>query len=227
MDLINEEGTSIHRQIGVSFNPNNSFDFDKGYDSEIYDLGLTDVYWTSPNDDLKYIIAGVEGISEALEVPFDIIMDYDGSVIIEIDEIKGIERDVFIKDGYTNQTYLLNNNTVALQLDAETHTDRYSLVFKGTVLSVDDSETGILDKELAVFMDCVSKELVLQNYRGLEIREVTLYNLLGQKIEQWKEIETVLEKRLKVKSLKNQVYIVNIETDKGSGSKKIFTKRKK
>ena len=63
MDFINNEGTSIHRQIGISFNPNNSFAFDKGYDSEIYDIGVTDFYWKLPNDDLKYVIVGVQDIS--------------------------------------------------------------------------------------------------------------------------------------------------------------------
>ncbi|MEE9406872.1 MAG: hypothetical protein V3V28_02235 [Polaribacter sp.] len=72
MDFISGEDNSIHRQLGISFNQNNSFAYDKGYDSEIYDLGLTDVYWKFSTDDLSYLIAGVQ------EISFTVMMDYDG-----------------------------------------------------------------------------------------------------------------------------------------------------
>ncbi|MEE9409011.1 MAG: T9SS type A sorting domain-containing protein [Polaribacter sp.] len=223
MDFINEEDNSIHRQLGISFNPNNSFAYDKGYDSEIYDLGLTDVYWKLSADDLNYVIAGVQEISDDLEIPFTIIMDYDGSVSFQIDEIKNINREVFIKDSFTDQTYLLNDATVALQLTKGTHAERFLMVFKqGSVLSDDDTINEALNNEVSIYMDASSKELVIQNHGNLEINKVVLFNILGQKVNQWKDLENIQENRLKTTNLSNHVYIVNLQTDKGKISKKVI-----
>ncbi len=226
IDFINDEGNSIHRQLGATFNSNNSFDYDKGYDSEIYDIGITDVYWKLPNDDLNYVIVGVQEVSGDLEVPFDIVMAYDGSLTIQIDEIIAIDREVYIKDKLTNQTYLLNdNNPIALQLNQGTYTDRFFLTFEGSILSTDDNVNGILNKELSVFIDNSTKEIVIQNHANLQIGKVELFNLIGQKVGKWNAIEEKLENRLKVKNLSNLVYIINIQTNKGMVSKKIIYRK--
>ncbi|ARV15768.1 DUF4347 domain-containing protein [Polaribacter sp. SA4-12] len=224
MDFLNGEGISIHRQIGASFNSNNSFAFDKGYDSEIYDLRLTDIYWKLPNDDLNYVIVGVEEVSDNLEIPIHITMNYNGSIAIQIDEIKGINRDVFLKDAVTNQIHLLNNNIVAIQLLKGSYLERFSLVFNGAVLSINDIENKTLDKEISIFTSTNTKELVIQNHRNLEINRVELYNILGQKIKEWSSLINKFENRLQVKSLDDQIYIVKVQTDKGYFSKKIYIK---
>ena len=224
MDFLNGEGTSIHRRIGISFNPNNSFAYDKGYDSEFFDLGLTDVHWKLPNDDLKYIILGVQEISDNLEIPFNIIMNYDGSVAIKIDEIKAVDRDVFIKDKLTNKTYLLNDKNVALQLTKGTYSDRFTLAFNGAVLSTDDVLEESIANEISVYADISKQELVIQNLSKLNVTNVTLFNILGQKINQWKNLKSTQENRLKANDFNNQVYIVKIQTDKGYFSKKIIVK---
>ena len=59
MDFMNTEGISLKRQIGVSFSSNNSFAFDKGYDSPILDLGATDMYWKFEQEEAKLVIAGI------------------------------------------------------------------------------------------------------------------------------------------------------------------------
>ncbi|WP_139956875.1 T9SS type A sorting domain-containing protein [Flavicella sediminum] len=225
MDFLNEEATSIHRRVGVSFHPGNSFAFDKGYDSQVYDLGLTDVYWNLPNDDTKYIIAGVQEISPDLEVPFDIVMNYDGSVAIQIDEIDYIDSDVFIKDKLTNKTYPLDENTVALQLTKGTHTDRFALTFSGTELSIHEEENNSINKDFIAFTDRSTREIVIQNHGQQKIRAIELLSILGQKVLQWESFDSkTIEHRLATKNLPSAVYIVHIHTNKGRISKKIIVK---
>ena len=226
IDFINSEGNSIHRQLGASFNSNNSFNYDKGYDSEIYDIGLTDVYWKLPNDELKYVIVGVQEITEDLEVPFEIIMDYTGSLAIQIDEIKEINNNVYLKDKLTNQTHILNKeNAVAIQLQKGIYKNRFSLVFKNSVLSVDDDENQFLNKNLSIFFDNNTNELVIKNHHRIKFNKVNLYNIIGQKIKQWNNVENVQENRFKIKNLSSTIYIVNIQTDKGKVSKKIIKEK--
>ena len=224
MDFINEERNSIHRQLGISFNTNNSFAYDKGYDSEIYDLGLTDIYWKFPNDDLKYVIAGVQEISEDLEVPFNIVMDYDGSIVIKIDEIKNINNNIYIKDHLNNKTYLLTNNTIGIQLNKGVYENRFSLTFKKVVLSIDDEFIdGSFNNKISTHLDKIQNKLVIKNHSNINIYKIELFNILGKKIYEWKEIGNTSEIKLGInKILSNTVYLVNIVTDKKIISKKIY-----
>jgi hypothetical protein len=221
MDFINDQKTSIHRQLGISFHKSNSFAFDKGYDSEIYDLGSTDIYWKFPNDDLKYVIAGVQEISDDLEVPLDIVMNYNGSITIQIDEIKAINRDVFIKDKLTNQTHLLNNNTVALQLTKGTYTDRFALAFKpSTTLSVDDAK--LFDNYIKIYTDN-NREIVINKNSEMNIKNVSLYNILGVKVRFWEIKEYKNTYKLNVRNqMPTGIYIIKLNTNKGLINKKLI-----
>ena len=224
MNFISNEGNTRHRQIGISFNENNSFDFDKGYDSEMYDLGTTDVYWKFPNDELKYIIAGVQAIEDNLEIPFDIIMDYDGSIDFQIDEIKNIDRNVYIKDSFTQQTYLLEeNNNIAFQLYKGTHSNRFYLVFDNSeALSIDDYNNNLKEKELLVFIDYQTNEIIILNYGNYKIKTIELFNILGQKVKNKNVKENKFEHKLAIEGMLKNIYIINILTDKGIKTKKLI-----
>ncbi|MCG1036972.1 LamG-like jellyroll fold domain-containing protein [Polaribacter sargassicola] len=217
----NENNLSLHRQIGISFKANNSFEFDKGYDSEIFDIGTTDMYWKFTNDEKKYVIAGVQEISTELEVPLAIVMDYSGEISLMIDELQNVSKDIFIVDKLTNTFYNIKESMVTLNLDAGAYTDRFVLAFKEeSSLNVDDD---ILESNIYVFLDNTTKEIVINNTSNLELKKVQLFNLLGQKVDQWSDLNLdIKENRLKTRNLVNTVYIIKIETDKGKVSKKIL-----
>ncbi len=222
MDFMNDEGLSLSRQIGVSFSNTNTFDFDKGYDSPINDLGATDIYWKFPNNEEKYVIAGVGAFSTTNEIPLEIIMNYSGTNIFKIDELHRIEEEVFLKDKLSNKIYSLSNNEVSLFLKEGVYRDRFSIVFSNAVLSLDDTVNNLSDDKITVFMDSSLKEIVIKNHGDLNIRKVELFNVLGQKVGLWNTIEKTSENRLKVKNISNEIYIVNILTDKGKISKKLI-----
>ncbi|QNM84411.1 T9SS type A sorting domain-containing protein [Polaribacter pectinis] len=223
MNYQDDQGTNLHRQIGASFHSSNSFAFEKGYDSEMYDTNTTDFYWKFPNDELGYVITGVQEISNDLEVPLEVIMNKNGLITITIDEMKYINnQDVFIKDKLTGETQQINDKSAVYQLEKGTYTDRFVLSFvENSTLGVDDNINEELQKTIAVFMDNANKEMVIQNLDNLEITKVQLFNILGQKVAQWKNLESKPENRLETKNLVNQIYIVNVYTNKGKISKKI------
>ena len=223
MDFVSEEGKSLHRQIGVSFSPNNSFSFDKGYDSEINDLGATDIYWKFSNNDSKYVIAGVENISTSLEIPFEITMNSKGTVVLKIDDINKVTENMFVKDKLDNKFYSITNNQVALQLDKGKHVDRFAIVFKeGKVLSTEEVNNPVIESQIVVFLDKDSNELVIENKNNLSIEKITLFNLLGQKVKSFITTESKTQYRLEIKNLSTTIYIANIKTEKGIISKKIL-----
>ncbi|WP_165733992.1 T9SS type A sorting domain-containing protein [Polaribacter sp. 20A6] len=225
MDYVNEEGLGLHRQIGISFKSDNSFGFEKGYDAAMLDVGETDFYWKFPENDGKYAITGVQEITDDLEVPLFISLLENGTVSIGVDEWEAIDRDVFIKDKLTGKAYLINSGKFSLTLSAGSYTDRFFLAFKevtNTTLDVAD-EAVILDKNITIFIDKTTKEIVINNNDNLQLRTVKLFNLLGQTVDQWSNLDQeVAQQRLKTKKLSKAIYIVNIETEKGKISKKII-----
>ncbi|MCL7762366.1 T9SS type A sorting domain-containing protein [Polaribacter sp. Z014] len=224
MSYTDDNNVSLHRQLAISFKNNNSFDFDKGYDTEIYDVGTTDIYWKFPNTDEKYVITGVQSISNELEIPLELVISNDGQVTISLDEWNAIDRNVYITDKLTNTSYLLNNDSIILTLTKGTYTDRFVLAFsevsKKVVLGIEDT---ILENTVSVYLDNNAKEIVINNNSNLELKKVTLFNLLGQKVAEWNTIETTTtENRLKVNNLTKAIYIVNIATENGRITKKIL-----
>ena len=210
-----------HRQIGISFRNTNSFGFDNGYDSEIYDLSATDFYWHFPKySNKKLIIAGVSAIKKGLEIPLTVKLGTNNPFSIQIDEVKNIRGAVFLLDKLTDTYYTLSNTPQEIVLPEGSYSDRFYITFsEQVVLSLED--TNPLNKELAVFMDAAANELVIQNSKLVQIKKVTIYNLLGQEIKLFKDLENITEHRLLVNKLSSTVYIINIETAQGSISKKI------
>lgn len=219
MNYLNTEGLTIHRQIGISFSPTNSYAFDKGYDSYMFDLGPNDFYWKFPNDDNKYIIAGIGAFDVSLEIPLEVVIDQNGDIEFEVDEWQAIDREVFLKDAVTGLNHRIDGQVATINLAAGTYTDRFSIIFGDAVLSNDNPVT---DNDLAVYMDNVAREIVTKNRSNtLEIQGIEVYSIVGQKVKLWTSIEAVVENRFSVADLSAGVYIVRLATSNGQISKKI------
>ena len=83
-----------------------------------------------------------------------------------------------------------------------------------------ECDEDLLNK-IAVFSDNVNNDLVIKNNNNQVIDKVEIYNLLGQKVKTWKNIETKFENRIPVNNLAASIYIVKVFTDKGIISKKV------
>ena len=216
-----DDGNNYHRQIGVSFSQYNSFNYDKGYDAEIYDIGNTDFYWKFPSDDKKYVIAGVQTISTDLEIPIEISMGYSGTVSIAVDEMKNITGDVYITDKLNSISYEIINGKANLTLDTGTYTNRFVLAFTpGKSLSVENDDIENLYTN--IYVDNKQHKLVISKSLEININNVEIYNILGKKINFWKIREQKNSYQLDIKKyIPAGIYIVRMSTNKGVINKKI------
>jgi hypothetical protein len=216
----NEFNDVYHRQIAVSFNSFNSFDYEKGYDAEIFDLGATDMYWKFPEDDRKYVIAGVQSISSDLEIPLEIIIADSGSVSIMIDESKNLNHTVYLLDKVTGLSYELEKDKATLSLETGTYTDRFVLSFQPIeVLSTEEITSQLTN----MFIDNQSREVVVTKTGDISVEKVALYNLLGKQIESWNIDEQKESYRLKVnRKLPMGVYIIKLNSKEGEYNKKVI-----
>ncbi|WP_298880925.1 T9SS type A sorting domain-containing protein [uncultured Polaribacter sp.] len=214
----------LHRQIGISFRNTNSFKYDNGYDSEVYDIGSTDIYWHFPKySDKKLIIAGVKEINDRLEVPLTIKIGSSKPISIEIDAIKNIDRDIFIEDKLLNMFYPLSKETpIILDLEKGTYSDRFYLTFNNKGNSTLNTEENILNTRLAVFMNNKDNEITIQNLNNLIINKLELFNILGKRINVWNDLKNESQYKFKVQELSSSIYVIKISTEKGVFTKKII-----
>ena len=215
----------MHRQIGISFNRNNTFDYDIGYDSHIFDLSDSDFYWKFPGNEDNYVIAGIEDISISLKIPFEIILAKDDKITIEIDEWNLQNQRVFLFDSLEHKFYPLHNNKAELELQKGKYEERFFFTFSKKIAQVLNSDYAFLNENVNVFYDGTEEELNINLSNNLQVKKVEMYSILGQKVNTWKFKESDENKiKLKIKSKLNQIYICKITTNKGEISKKIIIK---
>ncbi|MCH3885551.1 T9SS type A sorting domain-containing protein [Tenacibaculum aquimarinum] len=218
---INNFGVNLHRQIVVGFKEGLSFGFESGFDSRMYDSRATEIYWKFPSDENRYIITGVQEFNTNLEIPLDIVVSKEQPIKLMIDAKENLNnnQDIFLKDAITGQFYNLSE-TVELNLPVGIYSDRFFITFQeSAVLEINET----LFENTLVYFETKTKELVVKTIENNEIKKVILYNLLGQKItSHTNNSQQNLETRIKTNNLSKAVYLVNINTNKGSFSRKII-----
>ena len=189
------------------------------FDSHTFDLQATDMYWSFPEIESNLIICGVGSIDTQLQVPLGFVNDSDQPVVLSIDGKENMDGyTIYLVDLLTGQIFNLATPK-ELNLPKGTYSDRFVLIFGGTALGIDDED--ILNK-LLVYSDNSNNDIVIKNNNNQNIKKVELYNLLGQKVKEWKNLETRFENRLKTNELPSSVYIVKVYSDTGNFSKKII-----
>jgi len=213
-DYLNNDGVDLHRQLAVSFKEGNSFNRDEGYDSQMFDLGETDIYLKFENNREVYVIAGIQELNTELEVPLTIKTDYDGTTYLMIDELINIDQPVYLKDNTDNSYKDLKLAPVTLNLSKGTYTDRFSIVFQNdNALSNNHVDTV----NLKINYNKDEHKLKLLHNNSISISEIEMINSLGQQIKDWKPSQ----KELSTKSIPNGIYFLKINTSKGKISRKI------
>ncbi|WP_196893548.1 T9SS type A sorting domain-containing protein [Aureivirga marina] len=213
-----EAGNLGERQIAVGFKSGLTDSYENGFDSKIIDMQSTDFYWQLEEE--EYVIAGVEAFDVSRELPLVVQVESDGVVQFKLDELSGISAKVFLKDLELQTQYELTESALELILEEGVYGDRFKIVFEATeTLDLEDVE--VLDS--TIYYAASSNELVIRTEK--KIKEVMLYNLLGQRIFE-KEIDRKeSEYRIPIhKNLTKGVYILNLSTKKKTESLKISIK---
>jgi subtilisin-like proprotein convertase family protein len=220
LDYKNLDGKQFHRQIGISFNKNNSFEPDYGYDSKMYEINPTDFYWKFNSDDTKYAITGVQEITPELEVPLEIVVASNGDIDIRIDEWQNIDRNVYIKDIENDTIYQLNKGKVTLSLEQNTYTDRFVLAFDEKQDSVDPDNPK---RSFKLYFNNKNRKIVIVKEEQMQINKVKLFEINGRKVQQWNLQKQKEKIKLKVRNnVKSGIYVVKVITNKGIINKKIL-----
>ena len=216
--LMFDSPLGYHRQIVVGIDNNASNGFDLGYDAFLADLNEEDMYWVFNTE--KFVIQGVNNFSKIQEFAIGLKVKQAGLIKIRIDALENIDStlDLYIKDNINEQTYQINGDPFEVYLAPGAYNDRFKLVFQenSNVLSDDDVE---LKDEFTIYYDSRASEIKIIKPADSEILSVTLFNVIGQRID---SLHYSSGKMPIPASIKAGVYIVKLNTTNGTISKRVI-----
>jgi len=217
-----------HRQLLLTIDERATPAVDWGYDAEIYEVFVDDMYWMLNNK--KYVIQATNEVGLNSEVPLGIQLSKTGMVTVKIDALENVDDDisVYLKDKLTGETFNMRDKPVQLNLTAGKYADRFVLVFKTQKLVAEDVVAEVLIPAAAqpiiegmhVFMNNAIGELQIKNNSTEEIVSVALVNTLGQTIKTWNSNFNIRTISLPL-STATGIYFVQISTKIGKTVKKI------
>jgi hypothetical protein len=215
---MNENNFEIHRQLGINFKEGNSIsEYDSGYDSSIFDLQPTDIFWSFSEIETNLIIAGVGKLNSGLQIPIGFSIDSDFPVNISIDDKKNLQGySISLADLVTGQIVNLDSK-LELNLAKGTYEDRFLLVLEDQEsLAV---EVATSRDEFQLYLDRPEKMLVIKNR---DVIKVELYSTTGLKILSYRGDTLDNDIKIDVKGVDNGVYVVKIYDSIEVISKKII-----
>lgn len=123
-----------------------------------------------------------------------------------------------------NESFVPGNNTFYIESTLYSGVSFSSApitISNPDLLNVDESHQ--IKKQLKTYYDSTNRELVIHKLDDINIENIEVYNLLGEKLLYWKNSKNDnQETRIKVSRLFPAVYIVRIKTDKNIFSKKVI-----
>ncbi|RKS43451.1 SprB-like repeat protein [Gillisia mitskevichiae] len=232
-----------HRQILVGADVNTTNGFDLGYDAPLNDYNLEDFFWLI--DNREYVIQGVSNFDLEQVLPIGIYITQEGEFTIEINALDNVpeETNIYVKDLEQNKFYDLREAKFKLDIAPGAYYERFQIVFQSDEdiaantdedteeeSNPDVEEDGSGDSKdgpdsntnLDIIYTSTNRELAILNPDNLEIQKVVIYNLLGQKIQEFTEIENKKIMPLRVEEYPAAVYVVKMFSEKGEISKNII-----
>lgn len=217
----NPEGRDIHRQIGLTFNTNNSLDFENGYDSYMFDPQPTDMFFKIKNDPSKYAVAGVGTFDKSLKIPVEINIAISGEFNFMIDYIDDIKSDysIYLNDAVKKSFYNLSEGVKTLSLNSGIYQNRFFITFKKNQSSDDDESSK---NNPLIYFDKTTSEIIICKKESI-INKAELINLITNKtVLTWKNINDSARITLSVNTIKNDIYLIKLYTNKGLIIKKLM-----
>jgi hypothetical protein len=218
---------TANRQILLGFMDDNATsEIDLGYDAEHIDVQPSDMYFL--NSGKKLNIAGEGYFNNELVLPLGVKNAQQGLVTFKLDEKINFDNNqqVFVHDLQTDSYIDLNLVDYTLFLPAGTFDERFTLVFKNNVeiLLGNQSFTSI-DGIKLIYSNNDSAISIQNSVLDTTVEKVILYNMLGQQIANYNVAnQNQNDILIPIKLLSSGTYIVAMQTNKGTTSRKITTK---
>ncbi len=225
VDFITPEGAL--RPIMIGFVPNNlaTDGVDYGYDALNTEDLPNDMSWMI--EDLPYIIQGVGAFDISKRYPLGIFLEDAGTFEISLRGLENFEEDitVYVYDALTDNYTLINDFNYTNTLDSGDYLNRFYIAFTpDNILSTVDND---MDTLIVNYLNDSDVIYISTPYSSL-IEDVTLFNMLGQRIITWdvSDMDQSTALRIPVTDLAEGNYIIKLVSVDGTISKKVIVSKK-
>jgi hypothetical protein len=211
-----------HRQLLLGFmNEKATSKMDYGYDSYILDDFPNDMYFLSGENQL--VIQGEGFFDENASYPIGVKTAVEGIISFTVDALENFnpEQPIFIYDNLTDTYHNIRSAKYEVNLPIGTYDTRFTLRFKDKTLKVD--EHAISEAIQILYIQNGNLLEIKNKSVDLTVEKVTLYNILGQSIYNWK-IENQDQQNIiiPIKPVSSGIYIAKLKTFDGEISKKFI-----
>ena len=207
------------RQILLGVDERATDGIDYGFDSEPFEVLGTDLFWVVNTN--KLVIQAVDELPIKKVVPLGINMESNGLIKINVESIENpyANMKVYIRDNYTMQTYDILESTFEVYLEKGEHYNKYSVVFINKYLN--ETLEDVVLNEVYVFIDNDHSTIKLSKSSDTVINKIVMFNAIGQQLKVWSSNLESNNLELPI-NVSSGVYLLNIETNNGNISKKLF-----
>lgn len=214
--------STMHRQLLLTEDENASIGIDWGYDGAYLPTEYDDIYWLIEGQ--FFTIQGTNVLDETSNFPLGFHTNESGTSTIGIDALENFSEDfnLYLYDNELEVYHNLRDSDYQFYSDAGIYLNRFSMVFNlpaehSEVLSIDENEIS----KFKIYYNDSSNTLILNNTSSLTLKGISIYNIAGQIVHNHviNGFSTRQEINFNNTPAKG-TYIVLIETDKGSISKK-------
>lgn len=202
------------RSLTVAFNGKTN-NYESGHDAYMLDKKSTDLC-LKLNDNTPLVISSIEDFNQDIEIPLILIVNKERSVKFKLLELHNFPNtNIYLKDKTTNQYYNISNTNVNVTMDLPqgTYNDRFFVVFKNQ--SALSTETVEVIENLNAFVDTKTNEIVIDQKNNVLVKEVKLFNLLGQEVAKWHNNNKASQIRFKKNNINSSIYILKLKTETG------------
>lgn len=214
-----DSAEQFHRQLLLGYmNENATSTIDNGYDALMMENHPDDMCFIKQSQRLNILGEGYFNSTDTF--PLGVTTTTDGIVKFSIDATENVPQDLplIIHDAVTGFDYNIKENALEIPLAAGNYDNRFSLRFIGTNLSTVNFDPT---NGLSIVHSQSDHLITITNHLNSTIKSVVLYNILGQSISNLTEATLNSELQLAVPKINSGNYIIKVDTDNGSFSKKI------
>ena len=210
---------TIRRQLLLTVDANATMGIDWAYDGKLNEDQMDDFYWLIDNE--KYIIQGVDNVDTETIFPLGVVTENDGTNTITLDVLRYVPEDlhIFVHDMDLDIYHNLKLSDYEIYLPAGTYDERFELVFShNESLDLTDNELSALD----VHYSNAIESIVVVNPTFKHIKSIEMFNVLGQSIYTVDHVSETDYAEYKVSNLSSGTYIIKLNTEFGTISKKVL-----
>jgi hypothetical protein len=205
----------------IAFTENSTNLFENKYDSKRLDTPIS--LYSILEDQTELAIQGRSEFNTDQEVQlgFKTYVEEEQTYTISIRQMEGTEienAEVYIEDRLLHIITNLSEENYTFTSNVVQQNDRFVLLFQEKILDI--AENNI--ESIVVYPVPSTTKITIANPQNLELQTATIYDLFGRVVRVIDVSDVVSEKQIDISNLATANYLLIIEGEKGSITKRII-----